>query len=92
MYKLLLQLVQQQHESMRAASGMVLCNAWCVPLIAPLPHTLLQELTQVRRAALRALEDAKAAAAAAYESAQAQHAAKISELQNELLVRDYAHP
>lgn len=41
----------------------------------------------VRRAALRALEDAKVAAAAAYESAQAQHAAKISELQNALAVR-----
>lgn len=40
----------------------------------------------MRRAALRSLEDAKAAAAAAYEAAQAQHAAKISELQNALLV------
>lgn len=41
----------------------------------------------MRRAALRSLEDAKRAAEAAYASAQVQHAGKINELQNALMVR-----
>jgi hypothetical protein len=40
----------------------------------------------VRRAALRALEDAKAASEAAYLDAQSQHADKIHELRSGLMV------
>jgi hypothetical protein len=48
-----------------------------------------QELSSERRAALRSEHDARDAVRAAYEQAQAQHQARISELQNALLVRVY---